>query len=57
MMAVTSTIKTLSSDVGESIPPDTAHVTIHLTSIGTSTADAAQGRIRFLTNMESECWI
>ena len=56
-MAVTSTVTTLSSDVGESIPPDTAHVTIYSPSVETSNADATQGRIRFLANMESECWI
>ena len=56
-MAVTSTVTTLSSDVGESIPPDTAHVTIYLPSVETSNADATQGRIRFLANMESERWI
>ena len=57
MMAITSTVTMLSSEVGESIPPDTAHVTINFPSIGTSNADAAPGRIRFLTNVESQCWV
>ena len=57
MMAIASTVTMLSNEVGESIPPDTAHVTINLSSIGTSNADAASGRIRLLTNLESQCWV
>ena len=41
-MAMTSTVTTLSGEVGESIPPDTAHVTINFPSIGKSNADAVQ---------------